>query len=95
MMRKTLILLAVISIPAILALSSWQSSRFDQLSREIAQLEKEQRTLLGKNKQLITEIAVYSSVQRIEERAKTTLNMSRIPSSAIVQVQIQKKGADK
>jgi|LSQX01.2.fsa_nt_gb cell division protein FtsL len=94
-MRKTLILLAVISIPAILALSSWQSSRFDQLSREIAQLEKEQRTLLGKNKQLITEIAVYSSVQRIEERAKTTLNMSRIPSSAIVQVQIQKKGADK
>lgn len=93
MIKKILILIAVVSVPAVLGLLSWQSARYSSLSREVSRLEREQDVWLEGNKRLIAGISMLSSVERIEKLARDELSFSRVPSESIMQVEIGRGGS--
>ncbi len=88
MIKKIGILILVLAIPAVLALSSWQSSRFDQLEREVGRLEDQQGTWLESNKRHIAGISTLLSVERIDRLAQEGALLVRVPSERIIQVEI-------
>ncbi|MCI1208943.1 MAG: cell division protein FtsL [Treponema sp.] len=75
-------------IPALLLLNGIQSRRYTKLENQVHGLEKKQRELVEKNKQLITEISILSSSDRIEKLAGDGLKMHKAESSDIVRVEV-------
>lgn len=95
MIKKIFILISILAIPGVLALSSWQSSRFDRLERDIGRLEAQQESWLESNKRLIAGIAILSSVERIDRLAQEDTMLVRVPSERIMQVEIVQGGGAK
>jgi len=50
-------------------LNTWQGFRYQELEREVAGLEQEQKNWLEKNKKAIAALAVLSSPERIKALA--------------------------
>ncbi len=69
--------LAVV-VPLLLFLNVWQGYRYEQMRREVARLEEQQRAQLEENKRLVASIAVLSSPARIEKIAREDLGLQRI-----------------
>lgn len=81
----------VIAIPALLIFEVYQAHKYTKLQKEIDALEKKQVELVEENRQLITEISILSSSNRIEKIAETELGMHRAKTEDIVRVELKRK----
>jgi len=89
MIKKYLMLyLITLSIPLFLYLLVWQSTRYQNLTKELTRLEQSQIEWVESNKRLIAGISEYSSPDRIEDAAKTNLNLQKIQPEYFLQVKI-------
>jgi cell division protein FtsL len=89
-MRKRLLLyLAVITMPLLLALVVWQSTRYTDLEREITRLETLQEEWVESNKRLIAGIAMLSSSERIENIARNDPDLVRVRPEDVLQIRIE------
>jgi cell division protein FtsL len=80
--------MAVLSVPCFLGLAAWQSSRYGDLEREIATLEKTQEEWVENNKRLIAGIAFLSSPDRIEHIARNELGLNKKQPEEVLQISI-------
>ncbi|MCQ2577657.1 MAG: cell division protein FtsL [Treponema sp.] len=79
--------LAVI-IPLLLVAYALQAKRFNDLTKEIATLEKKQEKLIEENKKLVSDISLLTSARRIEKIAVEELGMHKAESDDIVRVEM-------
>jgi len=86
--KRFLFYVFILSIPAFLGLSAWQSSRYGDLEREIKKLEKIQEEWIENNKRLIANIAVLSSPERIERIARNELGLQKKLPEDVLQISI-------
>jgi cell division protein FtsL len=90
--RYLLFYFVIISIPLFLALTVWQSVRYNALRQEVNRLEEAQADWVESNKRLIAGIAVLSSPERIERIAEKDLDLRKIRPEDVLQVKIQEGG---
>jgi cell division protein FtsL len=76
-MKKWVLILLTLSVPAMLFLSVFQVYRYQQLEKEVALLRESQQELFEKNKRMIANIAILSSPKRIARLARETLHLVR------------------
>jgi hypothetical protein len=68
-MKRVLAAMICLAVPGLFFLNSWEGYRYNVLSDRIAELEKQQKTLLEANRDAIGQIAFESSPDRIAEKA--------------------------
>ena len=78
----------ILSIPALLGLTAWQSSRYGDLERELKKLEKTQEEWVENNKRLIAGITLLSSPDRIEHIARNELGLQKKRPEEVLQISI-------
>jgi len=89
MIKKFLVIyFLVFSIPLLLALLVWQSTRYQNLARELVRLEQAQTEWIESNKRLVAGIAEYSSAERIEYIARNQLYLQKVLPEHFLQVRI-------
>lgn len=92
-MNNRLFLYAVaVSVPALLGLQAWQSTRYARVEAELRSLEHAQAEWLESNKRLIAGIAVLGSSARIENIAVGDLGMRKIKPESVLQVRVDPSG---
>ncbi len=74
-MKRMVLLLLTLSIPAMLFLSIHQVYRYQLLEREIEGMRNTQIELFESNKRMIANIAILSSPKRIAKIARETLRL--------------------
>jgi len=79
----------VITIPLFLGLCVFQSNRYNSLKLELDRLEKVQTERVEQNKRIITDIAIYSSPERIERIARNELNLYKIRPEDVLQIRVE------
>jgi hypothetical protein len=90
-LKKRVVLLALcLAVPGLLMLNAWQGYKYHALSDRVAELEKEQKDLLEKNRAAIADIAHEQSLQRIEE--KTGAALEPLDPSHITRVTVGEGG---
>ena len=94
MIRRFFFYCFILTIPAFLGLSAWQSSRYGDLERELKKLEKTQEEWVESNKQLIADIAYLSSPDRIEHIARDTLGLQKKQPEEVLQISITEVNAN-
>lgn len=93
-MKKVVVLAFLLLIPTLLFLNVRQTVRFEQLRRSVAELERRQDRLLERNKRAIASIEVLTSPRRIEELARTELDLVKIPHERITYLTIRREEGD-
>ncbi|HDQ14751.1 MAG TPA: cell division protein FtsL [Sediminispirochaeta sp.] len=78
--HKFLLLILILSVPLLLFVSVFQVYRYQELSREVTELRREQTELLERNKRMIANIAILSSPRRIAKLAEEVLEMEKSDS---------------
>ena len=78
----------VVSIPLLLGLVVWQSTRYQSLHRDTLHLDQVQAEWVEGNNRLIAEIAEYSSPQRIDHIAKSQLSVQKLRPEHLLQIRI-------
>jgi cell division protein FtsL len=91
MRRYWLVYFIVLTIPLLLGLTAWQSTRYSDLEKEVRTLEAVQEDWVESNKRLIAGIAVLSSSERIENIAIHDLGLNKIEPEDVLQVRIARK----
>ena len=86
-----MVYLFVILIPALLILNAVQANRYTKLKKELSNIEENQISLIEKNRELISEISMLSSSDRIERIAVNDLGMHKANKNEIVRVEINRK----
>jgi len=86
--RYLLLYFIALTIPLCLGLLVWQSNRYQNLVKELERLEQSQTEWIESNKRLIAGIGEYSSPERIENIAKSQLELQKIPPEYFLQVKI-------
>ena len=79
----------VLSIPLLLGIVAWQSTRYAELERNVRRLEAVQEDWVEGNRRLIAGIAVLSSSGRIGQVAVRDLGLSAIRPEHVLQVRIE------
>lgn len=79
----------VLSVPALLGLSAWQSARFGDLERELSMLEKTQQEWIENNKRLIAGAALLSAPGRIEHIVRDELGLEKKKPEDVLQIHIE------
>ncbi|MDR1444766.1 MAG: cell division protein FtsL [Treponema sp.] len=92
MKRYLLVYFTALTIPALLALVSWQSVRYMDLEQKTAALESGQEEWVESNNRLIAVIAMLSSSERIERIAQDQLGLSRVGPENVLQIKIVGEG---
>ena len=87
--RYALLYFFVLTIPLFLGLTTWQSVRYAELSKNVRDLEAVQEDWVENNKKLVAGIAVLSSSGRIEQIARNDLHLSKIKPVDVLQVRIE------
>ena len=93
MIKRIFFYCLILSIPAFLALTAWQTSRYGDLEREIKKLEKAQEEWVENNKRLIAGIMLFSSPDRIERIARDELGLQKKQPEEVLQISI--KGSER
>jgi cell division protein FtsL len=91
MRRYWFVYFIVLTIPLLLGLTAWQSTRYSELEKEVRTLEAVQEDWVESNKRLIAGIAVLSSSERIENIALHDLGLAKIEPEDVLQVRIARK----
>ena len=79
-----------LSVPLLLCFDSFQSDRYTQLVKEIKKMESVETALIEENKNLVADISLLSSSERIEYIAVNELGMRKAGSEEIVRVEVKK-----
>ncbi len=79
-----------LAIPLLLCFDSFQSHRYSMLQKEVKKLETSETVLIEDNKNLVAEISLLSSAERIESFAVNELGMRKAGSDEIVRVEVKK-----
>jgi cell division protein FtsL len=87
--QLVLLYFIALTIPLLLGITAWQSSRYAALEQQVGQLEVDQVEWIENNKSLIAGIAVLSSPGRIEKIAKNELGLSKIHPEHVLQIRIK------
>ena len=87
--KQMVIFFVAIAIPALLILHVFQSNYFYKNTDELNQLDEQQKDLLERNKQLISDISVLRSYERIEKIATEELDMHYADTDEIIRVKIK------
>ncbi|MCD6121449.1 MAG: cell division protein FtsL [Spirochaetales bacterium] len=85
-MKKLVILVLILSIPAMLFLVTWQNIRFTELSASISSIREEQEDLMEKNKRLIIGLAILRSPKRIEDIGLKDLKLHEALPSEVIKI---------
>ncbi|RKX83454.1 MAG: hypothetical protein DRP57_07910 [Spirochaetes bacterium] len=85
-MKKLVILVLILSIPAMLFLVTWQNIRFTELSASISSIREEQEDLMEKNKRLIIGLAILRSPKRIEDIGLKDLKLHEASPSEVIKI---------
>jgi cell division protein FtsL len=88
MIRRILLYLMVLAVPAFLGLTVWQSARYADLERELIRMEKTQGEWVEANKRLITGITILSSPDRVERVARDDLGLQKKKPEDVLQISI-------
>lgn len=87
--QQMAIFFVAIAIPALLILHVFQSNFFYKNTDELNRLDRQQKELLERNKQLISDISVLRSYERIEKIATEELDMHFANTDEIIRVKIK------
>lgn len=87
-LKKILMLLLVLTIPAMLFLYALQAKKYTDLNKEIMELERKQEKLIEENKRLVSDISVLTSADHIEKVAIEELGMHKAETEDIVRVEV-------
>jgi len=94
-MGRYLFLYAIaLTIPLLMGVLVWQSTRYAELEKTVRTLEQSQEDQVERNKRLITDITVLSSPETIEQRAIHDLRFIKIPPEHVLQIRIQRNNTD-
>jgi hypothetical protein len=77
-MKKKLLSIAILIIPALFFLNVWQSFRYQTLKRETEMLYRRQLDLIEENKRIIASISLLRSPDRIGLLAEEDLELEGI-----------------
>jgi cell division protein FtsL len=86
--KLILVFLCAAAIPVLLIVDSIQTRRYENLEQDVTDLERKQIELVEQNKQLITDISMLSSSDRIEKIAENELSMHKAQSDEIIRVEM-------
>jgi cell division protein FtsL len=89
MKGRILLYFFTLTIPFLLGLATWQSTRYTELTWEVERLEASQEEWVENNKRLIAGIAVLSSSERIENIAKNDLGFVKKRPEDVLQIRIE------
>lgn len=78
-----------ITLPLFIFLFLYQSSRFETLKKELAQLDEEQKEWFEENRKLVSWIAVYNNPARISSLAKGKLLLSKDEERDVIRIIVQ------
>lgn len=81
---------AAAGIPLLLAVQGIQSWRYVSRENDLRQMEKKQQELIENNKQLISEISLLGSSERIEKIVVEKFGMRPADTDEIVRVEIKR-----
>ncbi len=87
-MRKILFAVLCLTIPGLLLLNAWQGYRYNDLSDRVADLERQQKALLEKNRDAIAQIAWETSPARVEGKATSVSGLAPLDPSAVTRLQV-------
>ena len=94
-MKKRLVLVLVLIIPAMLFASVWQSYRYDRLTAEVRELEQAQKEIFEKNKKHVMGIEFLKSPFRINKIAEEELELEKIDPDRIIRIDlVPEEGGD-
>lgn len=79
-----------LAIPLLLCFDSFQSHHFSNLQKDVKKLEMIESSLIEDNKNLVAEISLLSSAERIESFAISELGMRKAGSEEIIRVEVKK-----
>ncbi len=86
-MRRPMTALLILLVPVLLFANVYQAFRHGRLERRIAQLEREQLSLIEENKRVILAISVLTSPRRISDLADQELGLERIRPDAVLRLE--------
>ena len=78
-----------ITLPLFIFISLYQSSRFENLKKEVAELDEQQHEWFEENRKLVSSIAIYNSPTRISQLAKGKLLLSKDEERDIIKIIVQ------
>jgi hypothetical protein len=83
--KKVLIILAVITIPVLLFINTWQGFKYERINAEIRSHEHEQKEWFEENKKMLAVISVYSSPARVKKIVEENSNFNiQRPGQAVI-----------
>jgi hypothetical protein len=85
-MKRVLVALICLAVPGMFFLNAWEGYRYNDLSDQVAALEKQQKDLLEANRDAIGQIAYESSPDRVAEKA-AALGLVQPDASAVTRQQ--------
>ena len=91
-MRRKVLLLLILTVPALLYLNAWQAMRYRVVETEIDLLEDKQQEWIEKNKKILIGIEALSAPARIYGLASEMENLKQSESPAGIRIEM--KGAD-
>lgn len=92
MVKKALAVLLTVSIPVMLFVTVWQSSRYVSSEREMNSLDKKQYEIVAINRRYISGISVLTSPDRIERVAIEDLGMRKARPEEIIRISLNREG---
>jgi hypothetical protein len=93
-LRSPLFVFMIFAFLSLFFLNTWQGFRYQELEREVAGLEQEQKNWLEKNKKVIAALAVLSSPARIESLAVGSLGLQPLQPEDLVEIEVGRTGDD-
>jgi cell division protein FtsL len=91
-LKSPFFIITALAFLSLFFLNSWQGFRYQELKRDVEELEAEQQEWLEKNKKAIAALAVLSSPERVKNLAENELGLRPIESSDILKVVIKARG---
>ncbi|HAK46706.1 MAG TPA: cell division protein FtsL [Spirochaeta sp.] len=88
MLKRLFTAALVLLIPALLFVSVWQSYRYDELSREVTELEQKQKEIFEKNKKIVMGIEFLKSPFRINKIADEDLELQKVDPEKILRIDL-------
>ncbi len=73
-------------VPGLLFLNAWQGYRYNELSDQVAALEKQQQDLLEANRDVIAQIAYEESPTRVEQKAGASFGLEAADPAHVTRV---------
>ncbi|MCK5005787.1 MAG: cell division protein FtsL [Spirochaetia bacterium] len=88
-LRSPFFIITVLAFIALFFLNTWQGYRYQELEREVENLEAGQKDWLEKNKKVIAALAVLSSPGRVEALAVDKLGLKPLKPEDVIKVKLK------